>query len=341
MGISNEVLTMIIRSIISVLLVITALSGCRVDEEFDGPSLNDLYGDFAVISPLQISNDPVDFSTGETTAFTAEFTKNISWTLRITGLETGAIKEISDFSNTLDASNATWNGTTTLLPMFRPELCAVELTFDNEPDTLRDTVLVTGVTNHPGLLLSDFESGTNPGWITFSQSGANMSFTIDDEGASAQGTHYFDIGGTVNWDWLIALIHMPAVAYGGTTFNLSENPAEVFFNSMLFKPSDLNNGIMLFQFREDDNGDGAYSNNEDMYSYEIAMAENGWNQYSIRYADIPTLINGQPAAALGNGIHEPHKLMQVSALFLANPNSGYANAYLDYLLFTEGSPLIP
>jgi hypothetical protein len=146
----------------------------------------------------------------------------------------------------------------------------------------------------------------------------------------------------VNWDWLIGLINMPGTAYGDTHYPLSENPADEFFNVMLYKPEELNNGIMLFQFREDDNMDGVYTNNtEDMFSLEIAMTENGWNLYSSNYGDMPTLINGQPSNALGNGIHEPNKLIQVSVLFLANPASGYANAYLDYITFTQGAPLVP
>jgi hypothetical protein len=54
-----------------------------------------------------------------------------------------------------------------------------------------------------------------------------------------------------------------------------------------------------------------------------------------------TLVNGQPAAPIGNGIREPHKLKEVSVLFLANPTSGYSQSYMDYLIFTQNGPLIP
>jgi hypothetical protein len=53
------------------------------------------------------------------------------------------------------------------------------------------------------------------------------------------------------------------------------------------------------------------------------------------------LVNGQPAAPNGNGVREPNKLTQVNILFLANPASGYANARLDYMIFTEGEALQP
>lgn len=319
-----------------------ALWSCQTEEEFDGPSLNDLYGSFSVVQGLEISNRNVDFGAGQTTFFTAGFTKNIDWTLRIKGLTSGAQKEISGFSNALTSANALWNGSTSVLPMFRAERCAVELSFENEPEVLRDTLEVISGKPTTGFVLSDFESGVNAGWNSFAQSGANMSFAISDVNSAAQGTHYFDIGGTVNWDWLIGLINMPATAYGSSTYPLSSNPQNVYFNTMLYNPPGQTNGLMLFQFREDDNGDGAYSDNvEDMYSVQINLADTGWQQVSARYSDMATLVNGQPATALGNGVHEPNKLFQVSVLFLANPSSGYANAYLDYLTFTENGPLEP
>jgi len=321
-------------------LLITA---CKTEDDFDGPSLNDLYGSFAVVQGLDASTEEVDFSTGETVFFTAQFSKNVNWTLHIKGLESGAVKEITGFSNLLQSDNSLWNGTTSVLPFFKAETCAVSLYVESESDTLRDTVTVLGTRNYPGLLLSDFEGIVNPGWTSFVQSGANMSFGIkDDPAGAAQGNKYFEIAGTVNWDYLIAYLYMPATAYNTSTFSLSTNASDVFFNTMLFKPEELNNGIMLFQFPEDDNGDGVFNAaNEDMYAVEIDMTDNGWKPFSIKYSDLQSLVNGQPANPSGNGIKEPHKLKQVNILFLANPSSGYAKARLDFMIFTEGAPLQP
>lgn len=318
------------------------LSGCKTEDEFDGPSLNDLYGQFTVVQGLTATNYDIDFSAGESTTFEATFSKNIAWTLQIQGLQSGAVKKIEGFSNLLNTDNATWNGTTTDLPMFKAEECAVQLTFQNETDTLRDTVSVSAARINEGFLISDFESGTNPGWNSFVQSGANMSFAVQSAEQAAQGNNYFNIGGIVNWDWLIGLINMPATAYGAAHYPLSENPEIEYFNTMIYKPEELSNGIMLFQFMEDDNLDGVYTQgSEDMFSIEVHMDKNGWGQYGIQYADLATLINGQPSTDIGNGVREPHKLYQISALFLANPASGYANAYLDYIIFTQNGPLIP
>lgn len=332
------------RSILFLMpLLMLLVNSCRKESDiFDGPSLDDIYGDFSFIQPFIITNDEVDFGAGETTFFSAEFSKNVNWQIKITGLSSGAVKIISGTSNILDAENALWTGTTTTLPMFRAESCAVELTFLNETDTVLDTLEILSPKVNAGFLLSDFESGWNAGWGSFVQSGGNMSFTISDDVTSAQGQYYYDMGGEVNWDWLIGMVDIPASAYGTSTFPLSENPDNVYFNVLLNNPPGITNSIVLFQFREDDNGDGMFSEGtEDMFSAEIKMTEAGWQLISRNYAELPTLVNGVASDPLGNGIYEPHKLWQVSVLMLANPTSGYSQAYMDYLIFTEGNALQP
>jgi hypothetical protein len=324
--------------------VVTVLSSCKKEDTlFDGPSLVDLYGEFSVLAGLEVNDVAIDFAAGEKAVFTAEFSKNVDWTIRITGLESGAVKEINGFSRTLDNTNAEWNGTTTILPMFRSELCQVELLFANEPDVFTDTIEVLTPKLNTGFLLEDFEDGWNPGWGSFVQSGADMSFVIRTDASSAQGNAYYDMGGAVSWDYLIGLIDIPGSAYGAPTFDLSANPDNVYFNVLLSKQPDLNNALVLFQFREDDNGDGVYTAGaEDLFSLEVALNDqNGWQLISSRYSDLTTLINGAPADPIGNGISEPDKLLQISILMLANPVTGYSQALMDYLIFTENGPLQP
>jgi hypothetical protein len=319
-------------------------SACKKEETiFDGPSLNDIYGEFSLLQPLEVNSSNVDFEAGQTAVFTAEFSKNVSWILKITGTSSGAVKEITGFSKSLDASNATWNGTTTNLPMFKAEDCTVELSFENEEETYASSITVDAPKVNTGLLLEDFEGEWNPGWGSFVQAGADMSFVIKTDGNAAQGNGYYDMGGEVGWDYLIGLIDIPGSAYGAPTFDLSSNPDNVYFNVLLAKQPTLNNALVLFQFREDENGDGVYTEGEeDLYSIEMLLnGENGWQLVSRKYADLVTLINGEPAAAIGNGINEPDKLIQVSILMLANPATGYSQTLMDYMIFTENGPLQP
>jgi len=322
-----------------VFLAASIWMGCKVEDGFDGPDLNDLYGPFSIEAPLSISQDSVDFSLGEEPLFTATFSKKVNWKLSIKGLSSGAQKVQQSFDSHVHFN---WNGSTTVFPMFQSEVCAVELTVEQQIDTLRDTIVIITPKVNQGLLISDFETGLNSSWNTFVQSGANMNFGLQSNGNSPQGVRSYVMEGAVSWDWLIGLIDIPATAYGAPHFDLSANATEVYFNTLLYKHPDYDNGIVLLQFREDDNGDGSYTDgSEDMFSVELKGGADGWRLISLKYEDLVTLVNGAAASPLGNGIHEPNKLMQVSILYLANPSTGFSSSGLDYMIFTEGSPLAP
>ncbi len=324
----------------SLLLIVSCI---KDNDTFDGPALNDIYGDFFIIDSLSVSSNAVDFSIGQTIYCTAEFSKNVNWKLEIIGQESGAKYILEGFSRLLDATNATWTGTTTTLPMFRVENCNVLLTISDEVDSLTSSINVLGTKTINGFLIADFEGVLNPGWTTFIQSGADMSFIITDEEIAAQGMSYYNMAGAVDWDWLIGLIDIPASAYGASTFPLNSNPNNVFFNVMLAKYPGLTNSIVLFQFKEDDNVDGVYTaGSEDLFSFEVKLTgKDGWQLISSKYSDLPTLIDGVPSDPIGNGVYEPEKLQMISVLMLANPVSGYAKAWMDLILFTENEPFIP
>ncbi|MFT4661528.1 MAG: hypothetical protein ACI8XB_001805, partial [Patiriisocius sp.] len=325
-------------SLLSLLGLLVLISCKRDDPEFIGPSLANVFGPFDVLEDFDITDRQVDFLGGESTTFTAIFSKEVDWEVHITGLETGGVKSIAGFGSVLDASNALWNGTTTSLPLFNIETCAVELRIPSDTILILDTLEVISNRVADGFIIADFEDGMiNAGWTGFVQSGADMSFNITDDVVPGQGNKYYDMGGEVDWDWLIGLIDFPATAYGADAFDLNPNPGAVYFNVMLYLPPNINNELVLFQFREDDNGDGFYTENvEDMFSIELNNdLEPGWQLISVRYADLQTLVNGAPAAPLGNGLYEPNKLSKISVLFLANPSSGYSQTLMDYLIFTE------
>ncbi|NND94402.1 MAG: hypothetical protein HKN45_06010, partial [Flavobacteriales bacterium] len=308
--------------LIGTLTIITLvfISCERTEDDFQGPALSNIFGEFTILEELDITNRNVDFAADQTTVFTAVFSKQVDWEIHITGQTTGAHKVIEGFSAELNGTNARWNGTTTDIPLFKAEECAVELRIPSDSVVVFDTLNVTSSRIIEGLVVADFESGVNNDWNIFAQSGANMSFIITDDIPPAQGDAYYDMGGEVSWDYLIGLIEFPAFALGEPTYALSNDPTQVYFNVMLYIPEGIVNEIVLFQFREDDNGDGVYTEgSEDMFSIELTGLDAGWQLISVRYADMPTLVNGAPAAPFGNGLYEANKLNRVSVLFLANP----------------------
>lgn len=325
------------------LSLLAAFGGCRKDDEnFDGVSIEELYSDFILLQPLAVSGDSIDFASGETAVFTARFNKPVNWTLEITGHSSGAKKIIQGVSKSLDASNATWDGSTTVFPMFREEGCDARLTIEDVDDTLETSTAIKTVKVNQGLVIADFENGLIPAWPRFIQSGANMDFAVKSDSLSPQAAKYLKMSGTVSWDWLIGLVDFPATAYGGsTTLPLAVNADNVWFNCLIYGVPNTNESLVLFQFKEDENADGTYSaNTDDQYDLQVTVDWEGWKLVSVRYSDLPSLSNGAPTTANGNGIHNPDKIAKISMLHLANPANGYAHCKIDYLIFTS-TPLAP
>lgn len=319
-----------------------ALVACQRDLDPAGPQLSDLYGSFTVLEPLAQSTAQIDFSTGQQAHFTARFSVLSDWEIQITGRTSGAVKKITGRSRSIDVSNASWSGETTEFPTFQTEECDVQLTFLGQPDTLRSSIEITGLRTLDALVLDDFEDGLNPAWSLFAQTGADMKFLGVSAPPLAEGQQYYRMGGAVTWDWLIGLLDISAADMnGGAGFGLSSDASKVFFNGIFRQKADLSNGIVLIQFREDDNGDGTFSEGtEDLWAVELRPGAN-WKLESLRYSDLVTLVNGAPNSPLGNGVHEPHKLHRIDILFLANPNSGYAECDMDLLAFSLNATIQP
>lgn len=325
------------------LLALVALSlSCQRKEDTLGPSLDELYGEFSILENFASSASQIDFSTGQQIEFSCRFSKPVDWEIHVIGQQSGAEKIISGKSKAIDETNGKWNGSTTLLPMFKNESCLAVLSVPDElyADTIGVTILDTKI--NEGFLLADFENGINPGWNIFLQSGADMRFNVVESDSSAQGFKYYRMGGAVSWDYLIGYVDLLASAYQESTYPLSDNPADVYFNAFLSKPPLINNEIVLWQFWEDENLDGVFqAASEDMYSLEMTGLESGWQHISIRYDELVSLTNGAPSPPAGNGIHEPDKLLNIRLLFLANPSTGYSETSVDYIIFTENQALQP
>lgn len=335
------------KKILVLIVVSIAIFSCKRETDTLGPNLSDIYGDFQVFEDFDVSNNSVEFSSGEVLNFNARFSKTVDWEVRIVGQTSGATKLLTGKSKILDESNAIWNGSTSELPMFKTEMCNAYLSIPEEG--FRDTVESIAIDStkvNEGFVVADFENGMNTGWNIFKQSGGNMSFFIVESDSAAEASHYYDMGGEVNFDYLIGYFYLPASAYGVATYPLSSNPDNVYFNVMLYVPEGITNEIVLFQFLEDENEDGSFQDaTEDMYSMELKHGpdglQSGWQTISIKYSDLTALVNGAPSTPNGNGIHEPEKLLELRLLFLADPSSGYSQTLMDYIIFTENAPLEP
>lgn len=317
--------------------------GCKHDKApYDGPDLNDLYGSFRFLEPFKSNLDSVDFSASQTNYFTAKMNKLVDWKISIKGLSSGAEKIITGKSKTIDVTSALWNGSTSILPMFKKENCSVLLTFPTEKDSVSTTIKVINPKVNAGYIVADFESGFNNSWVKFAQSGASMDCQIRSVVPIPQGNNFYNMAGTVNWDWLVSLIEFPSSANGLAHFPLNTNPNNVYFNVLVWGEPGITNAILLFQLREDDNNNGTFeSSTEDEYDYELKITWSGWRLITVKYSDLATLVNGAPSAPKGNQQQNPERLLKISALHLADPSSGFSKTKMDYLIFTDNKALEP
>ncbi len=322
--------------------LILLLAGCRKEQDrYDGPSLEDLNKSFALLQPFSCNKDSVYFGNGESALFTAKFNKSVHWNISIRGLASHALKIISGQGNEISAPEGLWNGATTRFPMFRNEACLATLRIDGVSDSFSLPITIKSIKKNQGLLIADFENGLNPQWTKFVQSGANMDLNIKNDTVAPQGGKYLNMAGTVSWDWLTVMLDFPAASYGSPTLALNGNPDAVYFNCLIYGVPNTNPSLMLFQFKEDENGDGSINqNSDDQYDLQVNVNWSGWKLISVKYSDIVTLSNGQPTTPKGNSKHNPDKIGKISLLHLADPKNGFANAKVDYILFTS-APLEP
>ena len=314
-------------------------------EGIEGPNLNDLYGDLTIVQGLEVIGDSTDFSNNENLFFTASFSKIVDWSISIVGQNSGSTKVISGKSNSINEENSSWNGGVTTLPFFQVENCSVVLSFSNHNDSIFKTLnIVSSKTygNGQELLISDFESGFNPNFTSFFQTTCSKSI---ETGGAGQKERYLSQEGTCDWDWLIGYIDYPT-SHWLQQGVLSADPDNVFFNMMIYGDSTLSptneaNSLFKLEFYEDENQDDYYNpNNEDRLDYEFHVDWNGWKMISIRYSDLILATDPNGGGTGGNAIREPNKIIKIRTLLLANPTSGFAKADVDYLIWSEGSPIL-
>lgn len=330
------------KKIFYLFILLNLFSQCkRENKSFDGPSLQDLNGVFGLLSPFKSDKNVVEFGKGETVGFSAEFTKICNWKIEINGTVSGAKKIIEGKSRIINASNANWKGSTTEFPVFKSEMCLAILKIEGVSDSFKLDINVLSIRKPSGFIVSNFENGLNSKWTTFIQSGANMDFKIHNDKFAVEGSNYLNMAGTVNWDWLIGLIDFPATAYGtSTNFGLSSISDDIFFNCLIYGVPNTNPSRILFQFKEDDNGNGNFdAANDDQYDKEIIVNWEGWKLVSFKYTDLIHLSNGVPATNNGNNKHNSNNINKISMLHLANPSMGFGSTKIDCIMFTEKGPL--
>ena len=333
------------------IILITISFGCTKDE-VEGPLLNEIFGNFQLNSPLIISNNSPDFSvSNELVKFHCDFNKSIEWKISILGLESGSLKEISGFSNIIDSNDVNWNGNTSQVPFFKKELCAVELTFLNEVDTLRDTINILQTKIYDGIVVADFENGIPPEAIVFHQFSMNMTFDISSDDP-LEGNNYFKMGGRMGWnEWFLGSLDIPLDLTSVNT------PAADFYINLGIL-SGINGEIATDQFINILVSESTYPFNDDLsnnasdvfqdtmevYKYQIRPVDwDGWKMISLSYDQFEVKSSG------GNNLREPKNITAIKIQCQSCPgtnancpeNMGIdVRTDVDFLILTQGTDLL-
>ena len=338
-----------ILTIISIILFL----GCTKDE-VEGPLINDIYGFFEITQPLTISNKNPDFSISEVVKFQMGFNKNIDWKISITGLVSGSNKVISGFSNSLDSNLNIWNGTTSQFPFFEQEYCAIELTFLNESDTLRDTIEIMGPQLYTdGFIVADFENGFPTDAFNKPQGGNTLATFVISDDVPLLGNYYFQMGGMINYDWALGKIEFK-LDYSSN--QISSSPDDFYLNLGIFSDTvDLHTGqfvnVLISESDEPfdpDNNSVAniFDSNEEVYKLKLYIDWEGWKLISIRYSDF--VATNSTAGVVFE--RNPNDIKGIRIACQACPSGGTSPSCpenldrmvrtdLDHIIFTENDAL--
>ena len=288
-------------TIILFLGLVCSLFSCTKNE-YEGPSIEILYGDFEVIEPLKLTNKSPSFSSNEQVGFHCEFNKPVEWKIAIQGLSTNASREITGFSSLIDSSMIIWKGGPSQVPFFSEEACAIELTFENEIDTIKDTItIISAKTYENGVWLEDFEDGLpNDGLVYYNTDGGGMTFSVANDDALL-GSSYFKMGGRVNWDWPLGNLDLPV-----NIINTNQSSDNLYINiGILSDLEDLHTGQFIniliseeteipFNDNLENNASDLFESTMEVYKIKVPVDWNGWKMISFRYSDFePVSPNNQ------------------------------------------------
>lgn len=292
---------------------------------------------------LTASTSSIDFSSGNEMFFHAEFSREVNWSLKIVGTESGAIKEITGNGTTIDELNSVWDGAASASSIFLAEQCDVTLTssyYPNFTETIQINVL--GPKALGGDLITDFEQ--NLGSSLFI---GDFEFELAEAGQvqdanAIQGSSYLYLEGTDNSsggptdNFFVGLARLFPSLEGNTYFSVpSTDPLQLYFNALVF--NELPYSRLRVEFKVDSNNNGQFDQGLDQtffFEYDgVPDSPSGWNDLNIAMSDIG--FTGDDVSKI---VVIEFALISLNA---DQPSIPYepVGFGLDYLSFSVGEPL--
>ncbi len=336
---SNKLYRSIIELTVLVILLIIVWSCDRKD--IVGPEIGIASSNFSITTPFSASTSNADFSSTPVT-FSAQFNEKVTYTITITGEESGATKTITFLDDQIDPAEAIWDGSSNLI-FFRTETCNVELTVLGKEEpvaSLSIDILVTKTES--GVLVASFEPANPNAVCGFFEEDALIACEKTDEIKMVEGDYGWKVAGIdLTGGQFIGLAFTSPVPGKNSTSGLyydvtTTDPDSVWFNIYIYGKGDKNAG-MYIKFMQDDNFDGQHTpNQENGFEYQIRdISHYGWKKFSVPYSSL-TVSGNQLFGGSGDRVHRPYRIVQIEYSIWSWKKNQPVQAIFDYPVFTYG-----
>ncbi len=338
--------------ILTVLFIFIFIGCHKYKNESVGPDIGIASKDFAVTTAFSSSVTSVNFKTDPNVFFNAQFNEKVSFTITIIGSISGAKKTIKGLADKIDLNNANWEGSGDFV-FFVVEPCVAELTVLGK-DGIVGSASVNVTSTLKGTFIANFENFSLGASVGFWEANEKIYSGKSDtafEGSKGYKMEGVDTkgGGFIGLSYTQPVTNTTAYytkngysAFGPGkiyyTYAGLQQPDSLWFNIFIFGTGDPN-AMMYIKFKQDDNGDGTYSDpTENGYEWQLTdLSHTGWKLFSVNYSTV--VVSGNQAyGGGGDKTHRPNLIQSIEYALWSKKKNGRVSLVYDYPVFTYGKP---
>lgn len=338
--------------------IATLVSCKKYKEEFYGPGMGLAPDDFNA-SSIVVSDANPNFKIG-TVSFQSDLSATVRWKLTLTGQTSGAVKFITGLSNSINSSNAVWDGSTDTVKLFKKgETVEVKLTALGWKESISSSFTI-GEVKDRGLVLGTFEniSVNHPSRNWLDASGYYWFYSFETgeydlvdklaSTAAPEGSYSLFISGhDADESYYIGQVGLTAPSPGVFNLGTINNVDDVYFNFYVKgcgsdASKDYKFVVQVFE-DDDNNGTVDYNNQEDKYTYEMSLKYDGWKFYSVKYT---SFILDSAVLPTSDRNYTPSRIANIGFYFGAKTQAGLSateviKVEMDHFSITSNGPMIP